>query len=117
MRKNRIVYNMINISVVTTAVFLFQRAYGSVWEIFDEYMFETLLVMAVTVIIVHSVKAGRLYLSLYGSDMDFHTHLKIYCKVIPVSVIFPLKLGEFFRMYCYGRQLENVLKGDCDHPA
>ncbi len=111
MRKNRIVYNMINISVVTTAVFLFQRAYGSVWEIFDEYMFETLLVMAVTVIIVHSVKAGRLYLSLYGSDMDFHTHLKIYCKVIPVSVIFPLKLGEFFRMYCYGRQLENVLKG------
>lgn len=111
MKKHRVVYNTINISVILIASLLFICDYCIDLEIFDGNLFVIFLIMAMTVIIVHSVKAGRLYLSLYGSNIDFFTHLKLYCKVIPVSVIFPLKLGEFFRMYCYDKQLDNVLKG------
>lgn len=111
MRKNSIIYNIINISVIGLAVFLFQYTYGNVWGFFGENLYLVLPVMVVTVIIVHSVKAGRLYLSLCDSNIDLATHLKLYCKVIPISVILPFKVGEFFRIYCYGRQLGSALKG------
>lgn len=70
-----------------------------------------ILIIVATVLLVHMIKAGRLYLALYGSELRFSKYLKIYCKVTPVSVIFPYKLGEFFRMYYYGKTLDNMLRG------
>ena len=60
---------------------------------------------------VHLIKAGRLYLALYGTGIGGSEYIKIYCKVTPVSMVLPLKLGEFFRMYGYGKQLDDLLKG------
>lgn len=67
--------------------------------------------MILTVILVHSIKAWRLYFLLYGKNISFFEYMKQYCKVIPVSMILPLKLGELFRMYCYGYQIENYFDG------
>lgn len=64
-----------------------------------------------TVILVHVLKAFRLYLILYGTDIGFGEYIKIYCKTTPVSVLFPWKLGELFRMYCHGKRQNNLLKG------
>jgi hypothetical protein len=62
-------------------------------------------------VIVHILKLERLYLILYGEKIKKSDFIKTYCKVTPVSVIFPYKIGEFFRMYCYGMLIDNVLKG------
>ena len=43
-------------------------------------------------------------------NIDICTYIKIYCKVTPISLVFPFKIGEFFRMYCYGMELESMLK-------
>ena len=111
MKKKEVKYKIINGVIIFITAILFMAGYGNINEIFINTDFFHILTIVLTVIIVHTVKAGRLYLALYGSDIEFINYLKIYCKVTPVSVVFPFKLGEFFRMYCYGHQLMNYLKG------
>lgn len=111
MEKGKKIYNIINIIVILLAGITFIRNYGDIAAIFGGMSIFSLFVMIVTAVAVHIVKAGRLYLAIYGADMSINTHLKIYCKVVSVSVVFPYKIGDIFRMYCYGLQLENILRG------
>ena len=70
-----------------------------------------IVIIVLTVLLVHGMKIVRLYFVLYGRKISFIEHIKQYCKVIPVSMIFPFKLGELFRMYCYGYQMKNFFDG------
>lgn len=104
-------YNLINIAVILITVALFINEYGNIETFFQDRGLPHILVVIVTVFVVHAIKAGRLYLALYGLEISFVRYLKVYCKVTLVSVVMPFKLGEFFRMYCYGKMRGNVLKG------
>lgn len=110
-KKSKGIYNIINSAMILLTVIIFIRDYGNVLEIFNGMTVFSVLILTGTAILVHAVKAGRLYLALYGTGMGLGTHLKTYCKVIPASVVFPYKMGEFFRMYCYGTRLGNPLTG------
>jgi hypothetical protein len=109
MKTNRKIYQLINLLVVLTAAGVFVYEYRDAQGIFSERI-ASLAVLVLTVALVHIIKAGRLYLALYGSGITGMDYVKTYCKVTPVGVIFPFKLGEFFRMYCYGILLGNPLK-------
>lgn len=105
------IYIIINMAVIAAAAALFAYGGRESAAAFAGMDFFSVMILTAAAILVHIIKAVRLYLALYGTGMERSAHLKIYCKVVPVSVILPLKLGEFFRMYCYGRQLGNALKG------
>lgn len=111
MERRKARYNIINIAVMMVTVFLFIYEFGNFTNLFASGNALSFLVITVTAILVHTIKVIRLYLALYGSDITFNICLKIYCRVMPVSVVIPFKMGEFFRMYCYGKQIGNVLKG------
>lgn len=111
MRKNKLGYYCINIIVILITGFLFILDYRNVDGIFGSVTWSHVIVLSLTVVLVHFIKAIRLYLILYGADVGWKEYLKIYCKTTPVSVVFPLKIGEFFRMYCHGKTLGNLLKG------
>ncbi len=104
-------YNLINLAVILITVALFIIDYQDIDELFCGSGLIPGLILVVSVFLVHAIKAGRLYLALYGSEISFPAYLKLYCKVTPVSVVAPYKLGEFFRMYCYGKTIRNGLKG------
>lgn len=104
-------YNLINIVVILIFSVLFINDYKNISELFQKNGVAQILIVLATTVIVHIIKASRLYLVLYGSDITFRSYLKVYCKVTPVSMIIPFKLGEFFRMYCYGSMLNNIIKG------
>lgn len=110
MKKKSIVYNWINILVLLGAAIIFFLNY-SIHDVFAGVGEEHIVIITVTVVIVHFLKAFRLYLALYGSNISASSYAKIYCKVTPVSILLPFKLGELFRMYCYGHQIDNMLKG------
>lgn len=110
MKKRAYLYNLINIIVLLLAVFSFCINY-CVQSVFNKSQIVYVLVIGITVVIVHFFKAIRLYFALYESNIAFSKYLKIYCKVTPISMLYPFKIGEFFRMYCYGVQTGNVLKG------
>ena len=111
MKVQNVKYIILNIAVLLLTTILFIGQYGNVGELFAGVELLHIGVLLLTVILVHAMKAGRLYLALYGTGIDLLTCLRIYCKITPVSVVIPFKLGEFFRIYCYGKQLGSLLKG------
>lgn len=111
MRKVKNTYNIINGIVLLIAIFIFFQEYCGDIHLQKERDVLSFTILIAAVVFAHMIKAGRLYLALYGADIGWETYLKVYCKVTPVSMIFPLKVGEFFKMYCYGKELKNGLKG------
>lgn len=111
MERRKARYNIINMAVMMVTVFLFIYEFRNFTTLFASGNVLSFLVITVTAILVHTIKVVRLYLALYGSDITFNICLKIYCRVMPVSAVIPFKMGEFFRMYCYGKQIGDVLKG------
>ncbi len=110
MKKKSLVYNWINILVLLVATLIFFLNYN-IHNVFQGLQIMHIVVVVATVVMVHFLKALRLYLALYGADISPSAYAKTYCKVTPVSILIPFKLGEFFRMYCYGHQAGNMLKG------
>lgn len=110
-KENRLIYNLINLAVLLFSALLFVYSYVLPGDLPGLLLNGRAGVVIVTVLLVHSVKAVRLYLALYGTDISRSTCMKLYCKVTPVSVILPWKLGEFFRIYCCGAELKSLLKG------
>ena len=111
MNKNKTVYNCINAVILLLTVFFFIREFYGKDGLPGMGDVSAVVLLVVTVFLVHAIKACRLYLALYGNGLSFSEYLKTYAKVTPVSVILPFKLGEFFRMYCYGEKLGSFLKG------
>ena len=110
MKNKSLVYNLINILVLCAAALIFFLNYN-IHNVFQGVQTMHIAIIIATVILVHFLKALRLYLALYGSGISASNYAKTYCKVTPVSILIPFKLGEFFRMYCYGSQAGNMLKG------
>ena len=110
MNRKSFVYNLINILVLLVAALIFFYNYN-ISSLFESVDVTHILIVTATVVIVHFLKAFRLYLALYGAGLSASSYAKIYCKVTPVSILLPFKLGELFRMYCYGYQINNILKG------
>ena len=110
-KKNRLVYNLVNLLVLGLTVVLFVHDYVLPGTLPALLAPEGMPVLILTVLLVHAVKAIRLYLALYRLDMSRSVCMKLYAKVTPVSVVLPWKLGEFFRIYCCGAELKSYLKG------
>ena len=111
MKNNKTLYNLINAAVLLISALFFVKELQSIDTISGMGDVSQIILMVVTVFLVHAIKACRLYLALYGNGLGFSDYLKIYAKVTPVSMLLPFKLGEFFRMYCYGEKLGSLLKG------
>ena len=111
MKRNINWYNTISFIVLLLTAGIFIIEYYKIDNFFGNYDLRYITVLIFAVIIVHLIKAGRLYLALYGTNIGFCKYIKIYSKVTPVSVVFPFKIGELFRMYCYGTQLGSLLRG------
>lgn len=71
---------------------------------------EFVLIMIAATILVHLLKGLRLYIIMCESDISLPNFVKTYCKVIPVSMILPCKIGELYRMYCYGIEVKNYVE-------
>jgi len=106
-----IVYNVINVIVLLVTAICFVVVYQNIEGLLRDCDIFSLMLLVVAVVLVHGIKAIRLYFALYGTDIYFKEYLKIYCKVTPVSIILPFKVGEIFRIYCYGQHINNSLKG------
>jgi len=104
-------YCWINVIVVCITALFFVLNYRSVNRLFEKGNVLSILLLLIAVVIVHIIKAGRLYFALYGNDIGLKSYLETYCKVTPVSIMVPFKIGEFFRIYCFGTEIGNFLKG------
>ncbi|PPK83539.1 lysylphosphatidylglycerol synthase-like protein [Lacrimispora xylanisolvens] len=110
-KKKNTAYYLTNIVMLCVILGIFAIRYKNVSRLFERDTALSNVVLLLSVLIVHGIKAIRLYFALYGHDISLRRYFKTYCKVTPISVLLPFKLGEFFRMYCYGKEIGNILKG------
>ena len=68
-------------------------------------------VVLLTAAVVHGLKAFRLYVALYGKGVSFGGHMRQFSKTAIVSMILPVKTGDFFRAYCYGDLVKSWYSG------
>lgn len=111
MKESGIKYGLVNLAVMATTAYVFVTSYGDIKSVFYRKDIPYIAVVLSAAGVVHLIKAGRLYLVLYGTGIDASVYIREYCKVTPVSMAVPFKAGEFFRLFCYGWQLGNPLKG------
>lgn len=104
-------YKTINISVLFITFILFCNLYEKKEEEFYEFTPCNFIILVVMVIVVYGIKAIRLYFIMFNQNISINLFLKQYCKVLPVSIIMPFKLGELFKIYCYGYALQNYFNG------
>lgn len=104
-------YKLINILVIAISMLVFIFEYYGSGQLFKNINLCSIIVFIVLVVVVHILKSVRLYLALYYSELKWSDFLKVYCKVTPVSVVLPFKIGDIFRMYCYGQLIGNILRG------
>ncbi len=102
-------YSVINILVLLVATIVFVFNYADI-DLFSDTDIRQIAIVTASVILVHVVKALRFYVALYGQNVAPTLYIKTYCKVTPISLLLPLKIGEIFRMYCYGRTIGNMLR-------
>lgn len=62
------------------------------------------------VITVYLVKMLRLYIALSGTKVPFWRHVLLFFKTAPVSILLPFKLGDVYRMYCYGYYIRDYIR-------
>lgn len=111
MWKKRSVYYAVNILIFIFSALWIINYYGNIQIPFAEWITPAFCITVCSVILVHLLKSIRLYFALLGNKISLITYWKQYCKVTPLCMMLPLKVGEIFRMYCYAYQIGNFWRG------
>ena len=107
----KMLYKIINIIVLIVTGFFLFKEYRYIGIVFFNMDLPLFLIEIVTVCLVHFIKASRLYFMLFENEIGLRAYISTYSKVASVSVLLPYKIGDLFRMYCFGVQLGNYVKG------
>lgn len=105
-------YSIINIIVLLITLALFMFNFSETARRVAGYPGVYILALFVIVLFVNAIKAWRFYFVLYGeNNITRQEFIKQYCKTIPVNVVLPFKIGELFRVCCFGYQINSFFRG------
>lgn len=108
--KNHHCYLIINWIIILISIgFLGIYFEGMSWSVF-EMEAGSLAFLAVSAVCVYLLKMLRLYVVLAGTGISFRRHLQLFFKTASVSLLLPFKLGDLYRMYCYGFVIQGRLR-------
>lgn len=106
-------YYSINITVFLMAILFFYHAIGTGIRLLylkDDWNM-VLFLGTFFAILVYGIKALRLYIILLEKRLALASFIRLYIKTTLINLVFPFKLGEIFRMYCYGIEFKNYKRG------
>lgn len=103
------------ISICTILYILF-KVVSNVKLIIQAFTINKLIVLTsiiVVFLVIHAVRMFRVYILLIESKIPLRRIIKIYAKTTLVNNVIPFKLGEFYKMICYGEELKHCSAGIC----
>ena len=106
---NQKIYQIVNVIILMIALHMILNL-EYVWDTISS---DSVIIVAIVSVLVSIIKAIRLYLILYGTGIDRKVFFRQYCKVIPVSIVFPFKLGDVFKIFCFGFHIKNYMYSTC----
>ena len=107
MKKNKKIYNVINLLFLSLALLL--ANYSGIFNM--KLPILSVILCVVLVLIIHSIKFFKLYFVALEEKIPFKDMVKIYIKSTFVSIILPFKLGEFYKAYLLGYKGKSYING------
>ena len=106
-------YYGINIAVFLIAILFFYHAIGTgIRQLCLKNDGNMVLFLGVLfTVLVYGIKALRLCIILLEKRLALANFIRLYIKTTLINLVFPFKLGEVFRMYCYGTEFRNYKRG------
>ncbi len=107
-------YYILNFVVMALAIFfLFSRYVTGMIEGVKESRNAYFVIPGIMLMIavIYAMKAFRLYVIFMDRGIGWSRFLEVYIKSMAASLAFPLKLGELFRMYCFGMETGSFRMG------
>jgi|GEM_PF-759144 len=108
------IYYFINAVIIICAVyFLYTKYFAGMLDEIGTGGGSVALLLGVTALIavIYILKAFRLYIIFLDSRISGIRFLEVYLKTMPVSLAFPLKSGELFKMYCFAVETGSLRLG------
>ena len=107
MKNRNVPYYIINLIFLVLTVFFINYT-----DIINMQLLPMQIVALIFICVcIHFVKFVRIYFILLEEKISFKRMLKIYIKTAFVSIVFPFKIGEIFKIYSYGEEIDNYPKG------
>ena len=102
-RDKRVIQNVISVIVVVLSAIMLLR-YGNQFVLEDQYnkTFMFYLIILSVAIVVHALKAVRLFIILLGQPFDKKIFLFCFIDTTIVNLLLPFKSGEVYRGYRIG---------------
>ena len=107
MKKSRTIYILLNVLFMVVALFFVN--YNALLS--ADFGFPKIILILVLFILIHVVRFARMYFILLEDLIRPNRFLQIYLKTTFVSTLIPFKIGEIFKMYCYGYETDSLMKG------
>ncbi len=102
-----ICYNLIDFFIISLAIIIF-IFYNNTNVNISIY---TLFISIIFIIIIHFLKFIKTYFILLEEKLSIYKMINIYLKTTFTTILLPFKLGELFKIYSYGREMKNYIKG------
>ena len=107
MKNKNLLYFAINIVFITCAVlFINFNNFSNI-----NFSFPSIIVILLLFLLAHFFRFIRMYFILLEDLINPNRFLQIYLKTTFVSTLIPFKIGEIFKMYCYGVETDSYAKG------
>lgn len=72
---------------------------------------EIIIAIIIVFLVIHTMRMFRIYILLIEEKMPLKKFVNLYLKTTFINNIIPFKLGEFYKMICYGRKLKSFSAG------
>lgn len=107
MQKNKIIYFLVNIAFGVCALFFIDYQ-----NLFNGHLsLSSIFLVILLFLLIHIARFIRMYFILLEDLIRPNRFLQLYLKTTFVSTLIPFKIGEFFKMYCYGAETGKTLTG------
>ncbi len=107
MNKSNTLYNIINLVFLLSSILLVNYVGIS----YMNFSATQLLILIACFLFLHTLKFIRIYFILLEEKIPLHKTIKIYIKTTFVSIVLPFKIGEIYKMYSYGKEINSYSKG------
>ncbi|MBO4375386.1 MAG: flippase-like domain-containing protein [Lachnospiraceae bacterium] len=107
----KIIYYLINAAVIVLAVYFLYTRYFEGMLAQTGLQVPLIIGVGLLMALIYAMKAFRLYVIFMDRCPGWGRFIEVYIKTMPAAIAFPLKAGEFFRMYCFGFEMGSLRLG------
>lgn len=102
-------YQIINVVIIlTTFFYLFLNFSSDILSIIFYSNKKLLFLLIIFLILgVYFIKGVRFYFLMLEQKIETRRFFKLYLKTTMINLILPFKLGEAFKIYCYGEEIKS----------